>query len=70
MPKKTRLYVEANLVVEGHFNMADLDEKEWLIEEVLLKEDLIVHSNDVGDTVGFLSIMNATILPEEPEEKE
>lgn len=34
----------------------DQEAKDWFINEVLLKETLIVHSNEIGDEVGSLNI--------------
>jgi len=46
------LYVEE--CQEGEFD--NEEEKQWLIEEVLLGEILNIHSNAIGDTIGTLKI--------------
>lgn len=32
------------------------EEKKWFYEDILLKEDLVLHSNEIGDEVGILKI--------------
>lgn len=48
--------------IEGEFTYDDElfpeEDNDWFYNEILLKENLYVHSNEIGDEVGNLKISN------------
>ena len=60
-----RIRFEAELDYDGDLICGDDEEsKEWFLNQILGNQcgDLILHSNDVGDTVGTIRLIR--ILPE------
>jgi hypothetical protein len=52
-----KLKIEAELELDEHMSLKDTDPEgwEWMID-VIFKEDLLVHSNEIGDTIGKMII--------------
>ena len=36
----------------------DPEEREWFFDTILLGEELILHSNEIGDTVGTVKVLS------------
>jgi len=47
--------IEITLIIELDKNFINpncKEEREWLFEEILIKKGLLLHSNEIGDTIG------------------
>ena len=55
-----KLKVELEIDLGDNFiNENDIEEREWLFETLLTKEELILHSNDTGDSIGTITSIKA-----------
>ena len=56
--KKLKIEAVFSYDVEAmHFGDKAPDDKAWFLGEILLKDTLIVHSNEIGDEIGMLKII-------------
>lgn len=51
-----KLIMKIELEVDENFG-EDPEEKEWLFKDVLKESDLFLHSNEVGDIVGLVKVI-------------
>ena len=59
-----KIKITAELVVDGdvYSFFGNDEESKWFRNEVLFGNDLIVHSNQVGDTVGPIKILKIEMV--------
>ena len=55
MKKNLKLLIELN-ATDWTQNM-DAEEKDWFINDILLKGELILHSNEIGEEVGTVRVL-------------
>ena len=64
-----KLKVELEIDLGDNFiNENDIEEKVWLFETILTKEELILHSNDIGDSIGTITSIKAHEIKIDAEE--
>ena len=54
-----KLNIEGEFIYDEetmHSGNLDQESKLWFMKEILLSEDLAVHSNEIGDEIGILKI--------------
>ena len=64
-----KLKVELEIDLGDNFiNENDIEEKVWLFETLLTKEELILHSNDIGESIGTITSIKAYEIKTDVEE--
>ena len=67
IPMKLKVELEIDLG-DNFINENDIEEKEWLFETILIKEELILHSNDIGESIGTITSIKAYEIKTDVEE--
>ena len=47
--------IEITLIIDLGKNFIDpnnIEERDWLFQDILVPKDLLLHSNEIGDTIG------------------
>lgn len=68
MPDTQKLWITAVLELDvGLYPPDDADAQRWLVEDILLGDGLILHSNEIGDELGRLHVehVSAPVLGKE-----
>lgn len=52
--------IEAEFIYDDELFPDTKEDQDWFYNEILLKEDLILHSDEIGDEVGILKIKKIT----------
>ena len=64
-----KLKVELEIDLGDNFiNENDIEEKVWLFETILTKEELILHSNNIGESIGTITSIKAYEIKTDVEE--
>ena len=64
-----KLKVELEIDLGDNFiNENNIEEKLWLFETILTKEELILHSNDIGESIGTITSIKAYEIKTDVEE--
>lgn len=56
--KMKTIKIEAEFTYDDELFPDTKEEQDWFYNEILLEENLCVHSNEIGDEVGSLKISN------------
>ena len=51
---KIELDYDDNIMHNGDF---DLEAKEWFFNNILLSEEMILHCNEIGDSIGTVKVL-------------
>jgi hypothetical protein len=51
-----KLKIEIELIYDDIFHYND-EEKKWFFNEILKKDKLILHSNEIGDEIGQVKVI-------------
>lgn len=68
--EKTGYYFKSENDTQSYYfiNENDIEEKVWLFETLLTKEELILHSNDIGESIGTITSIKAYEIKTDVEE--